>query len=1019
MIRALVWKEAREQGVIVGALAVLGLAVLIGIGILNAGRRDAFEVRSLLTDPGVLAVIMLTVTGGSVVGGTLFAAEKENDTSLFLAMLPVKRRGVWAGKMLAGAALVLAVTAVLFAAGAAAGLLGGSDHLGLWGGGLIVLALATFAWASVGSILTRSSLAAAGLGVLFLAVAALLLLPVIALAFFSGGPQLGSWAPNFGRGTAEIVIFSTLLFALLALPTLISLRLYTAPDRDRQRRAVEGSRTGKRSRPSRVGPLAWIGAWTASARAAVWMNVRQQRKFTLVLCVVGLVSGLSMLAPAAPFAAVWPPVGLFLAVLVGVLGWYDEQASEAKRFWLERRLPAGHLWWAKVLVGAAGCLLVSLVTLAPVAVKAFVTRRDFDSLPSFLLVEHEFPWLTYLLVWPAYGFAVGHLVGMLFRKTVVAAAVALMVAAVAAAAWLPSLLGGGLHPWLVFAPLLAVFGLARAMAWKCVASQVGTAGGIWRLAVGGCVAVLAIAAALGYRVAEIPDDPAAGAELAFEKKEIPTFEANLSGQEYRRAGALLHEGIYGRTGLQEQIARRAVPTPIQASWDRDSIARLPKPLATLLETTLEHGWQPTDENDRLLAATFSTGWAESVETAARMEKATDFGAVVGGPAATHPRAVLGTLEDPRDLTLNSPMRYLHSLTGADALLLARGLKAQSAGDPEQFVADFAVVLNLCRTVRNKSVQGCALAGRRMESRAVEGLQRWLERLRGRDDLLARIDQLIVEHDAVSGNDLADVRLADQVVLRNTFDRSGEALRRQWRHSETSEETRQRMDVEADLVGVAWQMPWEKMRHDRLIARGNTAGYGYQTPDSPFRGLPHISWQPHLLSQLLTMPRGGFADAEARVQADRRAARLLIAIRRFEMKHNRPPEVLDQLVPEFLPAVPTDPFSQKPFRYRLSAGEEIAMETRTYPPALPVTLSELGAELLPITGGLGAAADEARVTVPMPTVDIRWTKAIAPGRPVLWSVGQDRTDGGGVRVDTRLFRGDLVYIPAPIPPEDRR
>lgn len=998
MIRALVWKETREQGVIVGALAVLGLAVLIGIGILNAGRHDVLDTRTLLTDPGILAVVMLTITGGAVVGGTLFAAEKENGTATFLAMLPVKRRGVWVGKMLAGAGLVLVVSVVLFAAAATVGLLGGWEYAALWGAGLVILALATFAWGSIGSILSRSSLAAAGIGVVFLVLAALILIPLLAYVYYYVMPQLGGWMPNIGRWTAEIVIFSSALFALLVLPAIISMRLYTAPDRDRHRRAVEGPRTGKRSRRSQGSLFAWVGVWTAGTRAAVWMNIRQQRKFTLVLGVVGLISGLSMLIPSAPFAAVWPPVGLLLAVLVGVLGWYDEQADEAKRFWLERRLPVSRLWWAKVLVGGLACLLVTLVALAPVAVKAWVMRREFESLPSYLLAEYEFPWLTFLLVWPAYGFAVGHLVGMMFRKTVVAAAVALMVSAVAAAVWLPSLLGGGVHTWQVFAPLVAVFGLARVMAWACVASRIGTPRALGRLVVGGCVVLVAVGAALGYRVMEIPDDPAAGADVAFVKEQIPTFEANVSGQEYRRAGALLHEAIFGRAAMQEQLARRGVPTPVQASWERDSMARLPKQLATMLDTALEHGWQSTEENDRILATMFRTGWADSVEAGARLP--------------------LGTLEDARDLTLNSPMRYLHSINGADALLLARGLKAQHDGDPERFVADFALVLNLSRTVRNKSVQGCALAGRRMESRAVEGLQRWLERLRGRDDLLVQIDRLIVEHDVVCGNDLPDIRLADQVVLRNTFDRSGEVLRRQWRHADAPEETRQRMDIEADLVGVAWQMPWEKMRHERLIALGNVTGYGYRTPDSPFRGLPHIGWQPHQLSNWQSTTRGGFADAEARVQADRRAARLLVAIRRYELKHTRPPEHLAQLVPDFLPAVPNDPYTQRPFGYRLSEGEEISMESRSLSPNTVVVLTELGQELLPITGGL-PAADDVRVTIPISTTEYRWMKSVAAGRPVLWSVGQDRFDDGGVKVDSRAFSGDLVYIPPPIPPEDRR
>lgn len=1028
MIRALLWKEAREQGLIVGALAVLGVGVLLAVGILGGGR-EFIDSRTLLTDPGILATLMLTLTGGAVVGGTLFAAEKENGTALLLALLPVKRRAVWAGKMFAGAVLVLAVTVVLVAAAAAVRLLGQAEYLPLWAIGLPVLALATFAWGSVGSVLARSSLAAAGLGVLFMGLAVLVLLPVEAGIYFAVMPRLSGWLPGGGRGAEVVVIFSAVLFTVLVLPALVSLRLYTAPDRDRHRRAVRMTAAGQ-SRAPRPGS-SWVGRLTAGFRAAVWMNVRQQRRYVIVMSAVGLVSGLSMLAPAVPFVAVWPPVGLFLAVLLGVLGWYDEQASGAKRFWLERRLPVGVLWAAKVLVGSAGCLLMTLFTIAPVLIKLWVTRRDFEARPSFLLGEPDFPVFTFVLLWPVYGFAFGHLAGALFRKAIVAASVALMVSAVAAAVWLPSLLGGGLHPWQVWLPLAVTLAVSRVMAWACVADRVGTPRAIGRLTLGGVAVAAAVGVGLGYRVVEIPDDPARGKEQAYEREQIPPFDTNLAGQEYRRAGSLLHEAVYGPNAMTEQLARRAVTTPAQAARESDPIDRLPKPLSAMLVTTLEHGWQPTDEADAVLASAFRTNWDKGVEAAARLP--------------------VGTIEDPRDLTLNAPMRHLHMLTGADALLLARGLKAQHDGDPERFVADFALVLNLSRNTRYKSVQGCALAGRRAERRAVMALQRWLERLHGREDLLARVEAELAAHDAACGNDRADVRLADQVVLRNTVARSGEVLRRQWRHTDANEETRQRMDVEADLVGLGWQMPWEVERHERLIARGNTAGYGFQSPNSPFRGMPAVNWWPHNTSHWLDTPRGGFAEAEGLVQADRRAARLLVAVRRYELTHGSPPNGLVALVPEFLPAVPLDPFDLMPFRYRLSAGEQIPRETRSpvpitttlWPHELPVaaavggwmtvlkdgqgaggivaapTEANRGTEFASLIGGLAGA--DGRFTYPEQLTNkaTHGVVEVAAGRPVIWSVGPDTVDQGGLDIDTRSAVRDLVYIPPPVPAENRR
>ena len=53
---------------------------------------------------------------------------------------------------------------------------------------------------------------------------------------------------------------------------------------------------------------------------------------------------------------------------------------------------------------------------------------------------------------------------------------------------------------------------------------------------------------------------------------------------------------------------------------------------------------------------------------------------------------------------------------------------------------------------------------------------------------------------------------------------------------------------------------------------------------------------------------------ARIQAINDAADAAIAIERYRRKHGKLPEKLDELVPEFLPQVPVDPFDGQPLRY---------------------------------------------------------------------------------------------------------
>ncbi len=54
---------------------------------------------------------------------------------------------------------------------------------------------------------------------------------------------------------------------------------------------------------------------------------------------------------------------------------------------------------------------------------------------------------------------------------------------------------------------------------------------------------------------------------------------------------------------------------------------------------------------------------------------------------------------------------------------------------------------------------------------------------------------------------------------------------------------------------------------------------------------------------------------ARTCAALRAARTALAVESFRLKHKRPPDKLDDLVPDFIEAIPDDPFDGKPLRYK--------------------------------------------------------------------------------------------------------
>jgi hypothetical protein len=90
---------------------------------------------------------------------------------------------------------------------------------------------------------------------------------------------------------------------------------------------------------------------------------------------------------------------------------------------------------------------------------------------------------------------------------------------------------------------------------------------------------------------------------------------------------------------------------------------------------------------------------------------------------------------------------------------------------------------------------------------------------------------------------------------------------------------------------------------------------------------------------------------------RRATRLQLALTLFAARELRPPDALSELVPRYLPQLPNDPYSGRPFGYRLSTGETIAWDR---------------------------------------SGDQEESRAVPPGMGVLWSVDRDGADDGGHR-----------------------
>ncbi len=111
----------------------------------------------------------------------------------------------------------------------------------------------------------------------------------------------------------------------------------------------------------------------------------------------------------------------------------------------------------------------------------------------------------------------------------------------------------------------------------------------------------------------------------------------------------------------------------------------------------------------------------------------------------------------------------------------------------------------------------------------------------------------------------------------------------------------------------------------------------------------LTWHPKAVAAYLFPTMSRIFQRAATFHAHQRLGETAIALRLYRQEHGHYPKSLSELVPRYLPSVPTDPFDGKPLRYRQE--------------------------------GKGFR---------------------------LWSIGEDRKDDGGVEKKPRWFQGDIVF-----------
>jgi hypothetical protein len=425
---------------------------------------------------------------------------------------------------------------------------------------------------------------------------------------------------------------------------------------------------------------------------------------------------------------------------------------------------------------------------------------------------------------------------------------------------------------------------------------------------------------------------------------------------------------------------------------------------------------------------------------------------------------LGLVQDPRNLSATTRVRSISSARFCTTLLMARGLQKESEGDPAAFVHNLRSGLALARNLRHLALSESVDSGIAVEEICTRAVERWLERLRGRPDLLKQALALLLAHERETPRDSQDQEKGEYLIALNSLNDVESWLPGALLFDDPTGRASPGRDfhrIQATLVNYSLLVPWERERQLRLL-RALLEG------DEPQRRAAMRMGGPLQFAGVLFGRRPSFSK---RTVAQLHAAQLQVALRLYEAESGRPAKALGELLQKrYLQTIPTDPFDGQPFRYRLSKGEKIEWP-KSLPPDMPPGAGG------PAAGGMGAAPGGGMGMAGMPPPAIPGmpgpvggvpdpaappgaaappglpalpgagggmggppgmggapampggpggpvevppeVKEVPAGQGILWSVGEDGQDDGGLRRPrpdefSTMDGHDLIYL-VPLPP----
>jgi hypothetical protein len=631
-----------------------------------------------------------------------------------------------------------------------------------------------------------------------------------------------------------------------------------------------------------------------------------------------------------------------------------------------------------------------------------------------------------LTLWLVTGFFIGQFTGMFSRKNLAAIFIALILTLGVTTVWIPSLAGGDLHAWQAFAaPLLLLVATRLNMRrWQNGQLKYGRA---LRFCGWSLLALVCLALCVWFRVAEIPD--------VGEPFDVQGFRQSLSSLEKDQASRAIRDAMQEFTATEKELAepRETKTTTIQAIEAGDILAavigqsppsgmvpftaaflraskeraipclpivlpaQIPcgiKRRRLLLYHVLQNGWQGDQrELEKPLEIFFAKPWVKHLHEAVQLPVGASF------DSGDH----------------NEQGQFAYDLNVAVECLAVRALQLQAGGQNEAALEHLIDALRLSRHMRSNVCVRSYFWGLTGEAAALNGIQRWLEGLAPDQKLVRRASEELRLHED-SLPPFHDCLKVEYLNILNMFNKA---------QIQSSPLDLEYWVVLGDSIfeprtqlTLIWQTPCERKRFQRIMnllfggwLRACQADYSQipehhfedqNSPDSmvrlwigdwfPPEDGPGSSLTAEQLAHFMFLwpVRGLGAEARNRDRPEwtcwLRATRLIVALALYQLHEHKPAPSLEALIPKYLSDLPIDPYSGKPFRYRISKGEDITEQFFD---------------------------DDRFMSSFEPKERIRH---VPEGQGILWSVGLDGVDNGGVKhgvaLDTSEWASqglDLIFV----------